>query len=364
MNRIVSPLCAVFLVSFLSIPFYGKAQNEDDIIRFLQAGQEDGEKLITAYINPFIEGFSYALNGGWFHTAKPHKLGGFDINISLTPVFIPASQDRFDPMVLGLTTVAGFTNTTSPGKLAPTIIGPNDRTTYYLNYDFDGDGNTNSSGNLIDPDDAFSGPEGLNLRKEIGIAPVGSPMVQVGIGLIKGTDVMVRFVPKTTLSSTTLKMFGLGVRHDIKQHIPGIKMLPFDLSMMAGYTSFEGITDLSGLATEFPPATAATKQEAIYKFNAFLLQALISKKLAFVTFFGGIGYNGVKTTADVNGSYTFFNATPAEFDLTNPYSATFKNSSMRFDVGFRLNLLAFYIYADYAIQEYSSVTAGLGFTFR
>ncbi len=337
----------------MAAPFTGKAQNEDDIIRFLQAGQEDGEKLITAYINPFVEGFSYALNGGWFHTAKPHKLGGFDINICLTPVFVPSSQDYFDPNKLNLETVVGFTNTTNPGKNAPSFIGPRDRTTYDV--DIDGDGTA---------DQSFSGPEGLALREEISIAPVGSPMVQVGIGLVKGTDVMIRFVPKTTLGSTSAKLFGLGVRHDIKQHIPAIKMLPFDLSLMAGYTAFEGITDLSGLASEFPPVSTGTRQEAIYKFNAFLVQALISKKISFVTFFGGIGYNGVKTTADVNGSYTFFDGSPEEFSLTNPYSGEFKNNSMRFDVGVRLNLLAFYIYADYTIQEYSSVTAGLGFTFR
>jgi hypothetical protein len=363
MNKIVKPLTFLFLLA-TAIPFSLKAQNEDDIIRFLQAGQEDGEKLITAYINPFVEGFSYALNGGWFHTAKPHKLGGFDINISLTPVFIPTSQDYFDPDKLNLTTVAGYQNTTNPAKNAPTIIGPRDRTTYYLNYDLDNDGNTNTAGNFIDSDDAFSGPEGLALREEIKVAPVGSPMIQVGVGLIKGTDIMIRFVPKTTLGSTETKLFGLGLRHDIKQHIPGIKMLPFDLSVMAAYTAFEGVTDLSGLASEFPPATAGTTQEAIYKFNAFLLQALISKKLSFVTFFGGIGYNGIKTTADVNGSYTFYDGTPQEFELTNPFSATFKNNSMRFDVGVRLNLLAFYIYGNYTIQEYSSVTAGLGFTFR
>lgn len=353
MNRIMKRLLVVGSMAFLAPVFSVKAQNEDDIIRFLQAGQEDGEKLITAYINPFVEGFSYALNGGWFHTAKPHKLGGFDINISLTPVFIPTSQDYFDPDKLNLTTVVNWQNTTNPSKNAPTIIGPRDNTTYDV--DLDGNGTA---------DETFSGPEGLALREEIKVAPVGSPMIQLGIGLVKGTDVMIRFVPKTTLGSTETKLFGLGVRHDIKQHIPGIKMLPFDLSMMAAYTAFEGVTDLSGLATEFPPVTAGTRQEAIYKFNAFLLQALISKKFSFITLFGGIGYNGIKTTADVKGSYTIFPGQTYEEELTNPYSATFKNNSMRFDVGFRLNLLAFFIYADYTIQEYSSVTAGLGFTFR
>lgn len=338
-------------ILFGMIPTTSQAQNEDDLIRFFQAGQEDGGKLLTAYVNPVIEGLSYALNGAWFHTAKVHKLGGFDINVAITPVFIPSSQDRFDPDKLNLSSgYNGYSNTTNPGTLAPTIIGPRDRTTY----DF----------NVLGNDVSFSGPEGLNLRKELKVAPVGSPMLQLGVGLIKGTDIMVRFVPKTTIGATTTKLWGVGLRHDIKQHIPVIKSLPFDLSIMAAMTKFEGITDLSGLATEFPPVTPGTKQEMVYQFNAFLFQALVSKKISFLTVFGGIGYNGVKTTADVNGSYTFFDGTNAEFSLTNPYAGEFKNNSMRFDVGLRLNLLAFYIYGNYSIQEYSAVTAGLGFTIR
>ena len=346
-------VCIFCLSGFVLLPLSSNAQDEDDLIRFFQAGQEDGGKLLTAYINPVVEGLSYALNGAWFHTAKPHKLGGFDINIAVTPVFIPSSQDRFDPNKLNLETIVGFSNTTNPGSNAPTIIGPRDRTTY----DVDFDGNST-------PDASFSGPEGLNLREEIKVAPVGSPMIQIGIGLVKGTDVMVRFVPEVTVGSTSTKLWGLGLRHDIKQHIPGLKMIPIDISIMGAYTSFEGVTDLSGLASEFPPATPGTTQEIVYQFNAFLFQALVSKKISFLTLFGGIGYNGVNTTADVKGSYTFWDGSPEEFQLTNPYSADFKNNSMRFDVGFRLNLLAFFIYADYTIQEYSSVTAGLGFTFR
>ncbi len=331
-----------------------KAQNEDDLIRFLQAGQEDGGKLITAYISPVIEGLSYALNGAWFHTAKPHKLGGFDINIAVTPVFMPKSRDYFDPESLDLTTIVGFTNTTNPGGNAPTIIGPNDRTTYDVDFDDDDIA-----------DESFSGPEGLNLRETIKVAPIGSPMIQIGVGLIKGTDVMIRFVPKVTIGGTETKLFGLGFRHDIKQHIPAIKMLPFDLSVMAAYTAFEGKTNLSGLATEFPPETPGTTQEVIYKFNAFLLQALVSKKLSFVTFFGGVGYNGIKTSADVKGSYQFFGGeSNGGFNLTNPYSADFKNNSMRLDVGMRLNILAFYLYGNYSVQEFNALTVGLGFTFR
>lgn len=342
---------SLLMIGVLSGTFVSYAQNEDDLIRFMQSGQEDGSKLVTAYISPIVEGFSYALNGGWFHTAKPHKLGGFDINLSVTAVSIPRSRDFFNPDELGLSSnYLGFTNTSNNNNLAPTIIGPKD----YTEYQYDVDGNTVT----------ISGPQGLGIRKTLKIAPVGLPMAQVGIGLIKGTDIMFRYVPKTNIGSTDLNLFGFAVRHDIKQHIPGIKMLPFDLSVMAGYTSFKGVTNMSGIATEFPSATPGLRQESVYKFNAFLFEALISKKLAFVTFYGGLGFNGINTKANINGSYTFFSGQPYEYELINPYAATFKNNSMRLDAGVRLNLLAFYLYGNYSVQEFQAFTFGLGFTFR
>lgn len=344
MNTLFKMLLVLIIISGVS--FSSSAQNEDDLVRFLQAGKEDGSKLVTAYINPFVEGMSYALNGGWFHTAKVHKLGGFNFNFSVTPVFVPKSKDYFDPESLNFSNDVTFTNTTTPGK-GPTIFGPKEETTYAI--DIDGDNQT---------DVTFNGPEGLGIRDAIKVAPVGAPMAQVGIGLIKGTDLTFRIIPKSKLGSTELNLIGFGLRHDIKQHIPGIKMLPFDLSVMAGFTTFKGVTDLSGSGFD------GSDQEAVYKFNAFLLQALVSKKLAFVTFFGGVGYNGIKTTADINGTYEFPIGQGVEASMTNPYSATFKNNSMRMDVGMRINILAFYLYGAYSLQEYSAVTAGLGFTFR
>lgn len=343
MSKCVKILFVFMLAVSSSIASF--AQNEDDVVRFLQAGKEDGSKLITAYISPFVEGFSYALNGGWFHTAKVHKLGGFNVNFSVTPVFVPKSKDFFDPTSLNFANDVTFTNTKNPGK-APTIFGPKDATTYAIDIDND-----------QQADVTFNGPRGLGIREAIKMAPVGAPMAQVGIGLIKGTDLSFRFIPKVEIGSTNVNLIGFGLRHDIKQHIPGIKMLPFDLSVMAGFTTFKGVTDLTG---EFD----GSNQEAVYKFNAFLLQALVSKKLAFVTFYGGVGYNGVKTTADIKGTYEFEVGESVEASLTDPYSGTFKNNSMRMDVGMRINILAFYLYGNYSLQEYSAVTAGFGFTFR
>lgn len=334
----------VYAVVLLS-SFGVKAQ--DDVVEFFQAAQADGGKLLTAYLNPMVEGISYGLNAGWFHTAKAHKPLGVDISFTVTPIFIPKSKDRFNPDDLGLSAGLTWENVDNPNANAPTIFGPDESIEY----------TTTVNNQQV----TFTAPGGLGIRDEIGFAPVAMPMAQIGIGIIKGTDLKFRFVPKVEAGDSEINMFGIGVLHDVKQHIPGIKLLPFDLSAMVAYTSFKGVTDLTGSDYADPNSGG---QEAEYKFNAFLIQALISKKISFLTVFGGIGYNGVKTTANVRGSYVFNYQGQTSLSIDNPYSGTFKNNSMRVDAGFRLNLLAFFLYGNYTLQEYSSVTAGFGFTFR
>ena len=41
-----------------------------------------GEKLIEAYFTPMAESFGAGLNSGWYNTAKPHSLGGFDLTFT------------------------------------------------------------------------------------------------------------------------------------------------------------------------------------------------------------------------------------------------------------------------------------------
>lgn len=56
-----------------------KAQN--DGIESILLASGDAEKLTEAYINPAMKGLIFGMNNGWYHTAKTHKLLGFDIAI-------------------------------------------------------------------------------------------------------------------------------------------------------------------------------------------------------------------------------------------------------------------------------------------
>ena len=55
-----------------------------------------GEQLIEAYFTPMAESFGASLNNGWYNTAKPHSLGGFDLTFTVNTVIIPNSAKTFN----------------------------------------------------------------------------------------------------------------------------------------------------------------------------------------------------------------------------------------------------------------------------
>jgi len=331
----------------ICLPFCAQAQDETDLVNFLEAGPKDASKLMNAYLNPMIEGLSYGFNGGWYTTAKAHKTLGFDIGVSFNAVFIPSSKNYFTPADLNLE----VTDLASPasGK-APTIVGPEDATTYSV--DANGDGQTDAT---------FDGPKGLDFKENIKISGVLAPTAQIGIGIYKNTDLKIRWIPEVEAGASKVKLIGFGVMHDIKQHIPAIKVLPFDLSVLVAFTNIKGTTSMAG--TFDAPTSDPRPQVMDYDMDAWLFQALISKKVAIFTFHGGIGYNTIKTTSDVTGSYIVIAGTP-QGTFKDPVSLSFKNKSMRLSGGIRFSLGPIYINGEYILQEYSTVSVGIGGTFR
>lgn len=357
MNKIYCFVIMIFLAGAMIQP--AGAQSEEDIAQFLEAGGSDASKLIEAYVSPAIKSISYGMTGGWYTTAKTHKSLGFDFGVSMNLAFIPTSENYFDPNSLGLTVTdydgnrgTSASGTLDPNKKAPTLFGPDERTQYSSTYDPDG------AGPLGSQTFTFDGPRGLDMKNKIGFAAVPIPMAQLGIGVIKNTDLKLRFVPRINFGESHFQMFGVGVMHDVKQHIKGIKLLPFDLSALVAFNSVSGSTDLSSSTSP-----SSTNGKLDYKFNSWVLQALISKKIAVLTGYAGVGYSIVKTNFDVKGDYTVA-ATPSDFVISDPVGIDFKNNSMRLTAGMRINLGPIYFSGDYTLQKYNTLTVGFGCTVR
>lgn len=318
-----------------------KVAAQDEINDFLNSSVADGEKLVGAYIDPLMKGLSLGMNQGWYNTAKPHKLLGFDLTLTANLMYVPDEDLLFDPASLGLTQIQlvdPVTGNPISGSI-PTFFGKDTPPTF----------SPNVTPGI--PFDDFEGPGGVDLEDEIGSNFVPVPIVQLGFGLPKGTDVKFRFVPSVEVGDGDFKLYGVGIMHDIKQYMPGIKKLPFDLSLFAGYTHLE-------LDVAFDAANPDQRGE--FEVNSTNFQAIISKKIAVLTLYGGMGYNIAKSNLAVKGTYDF------TFDgqVTDPVDLSFGASGFRGTAGLRLKFAVFTLHADYTVQKYNALSVGFGINVR
>ncbi len=336
----------------------------------LKAGAADGSKLAEAYISPVFKGFGAGLNNGWFNTAKAHKSGGFDLTISLNAAFVPSSDQTFDASKLNFDKLRIVPGT---GPIAQTVSGeknPTNNPEYAL---YETNPVTGTQQEVI----RFASPAGT------GVPYSGAPVAQLGVGIYKNTDLMIRFVPKVKMTvgndKAELGLLGFGVKHDIKQWIPGMKDLPFDLSAYFGYTSFNysmGLSvspDKDGSGTPYVnrPGNTATydNQKLEVTTRATTFGAIISKKISILTVYGSLGYGSSNSSLDMTGDYpvTTFDAGGARVvdAITDPVSLDIKGANgLKGTAGFRLKMAVITLHADYTFSQYPIASAGIGFAFR
>ena len=312
-------LLVAFLAGFIGFSSYGQTPTISDADIF------QGEKLIEAYFTPMAESFGAGLNNGWYNTAKPHSLGGFDVTFTLNTVIIPNTAETFN---IGNTFDSIFTSNFTQ---ASTIFGSEDGTAMTYN---------NSDGA---PPIDFTMPGGFK-------TPIMQlPMIQAGIGLIKNTSIDIRYMPMLNVGDNiNVNLFGIGLKHDLLQWIPGVgDAIPMSLSLQGGYTS---------LNTELEVAD----QKVSLNTKATTINLVASKKILMLTGYAGVGYNSATTTfaADAN-----FNLDGIQFDET--VEIDFKSiKKLRTNIGLRLNIAVVTIQADYTFAEYPTATLGLGVSLR
>ena len=310
----------ILLAEFIGISSYGQIIDNTDI--------KQGEKLIEAYFTPMAESFGAGLNNGWYNTAKPHSLGGFDLTFTVNTVIIPSSAKTFNIKD------AGGNIFTSTETEASTIFGSADETE--IDYYHDGIKVTD-----------FDMPGGFKTP----VMPL--PMIQAGIGLIKNTAIDIRYMPmlnvgKSGDKSIKVNLFGVGLKHDILQWIPAIgDAIPMSLSLQGGYTT---------LNTELK----ISEQEVSSNTKATTINLVASKRLLMFTGYAGVGYNSATTTFSSNanldlGGVKFDEKVEVKFE---------SNNNIRANVGFRFNITLVTIQADYTFSEYPTATLGLGVSLR
>ncbi len=343
-----------------------RAQFDD--FNFFDGGIEDGIELFTPYVTPWVNAFGTDLNGGWFNTAKPHKLGGFDITFTVSASIIPESDRSFDLSQLNFRNLQVM----DPDPIGPTVAGKTNNGPL-LEY---------STGGQTDVTIAsFPSPPGSSVH----VLP--APMIQAGVGLPKGTEIVGRFMPKVKIPSTQSRigLWGVGLKHSIAQHIKGLKVAPVDISVFGGYTKLNsdiGFSynpyDYENIWTIDPNLSYTSadfnNQQILVETSGYNLSLIVSTTLPVINVYGSIGYSGSTTKIVIDGKIPIpgynpildpLNPSITDGDIETIPEIRIENiSGLRTSIGARLKMTVVTIHADYTYAKYSVITAGIGLNFR
>jgi len=365
MKNLRSLFLFLAIATGLQSPIFGQLDNAN----FLKGGVDDAQTLFQEYLTPYANIFGADLNAGWYNSAKPHKLGGFDLTVTFNTAWAPPSSRTFDVSLLDLSPEATIVG----DPVSPTIAGKANATPPKLQYfrDFEG-----TPVKIAEYD----------LPKGTGVNMIPLPMAQLTIGLPFGTDVSVRYVPTLPLGKIgNIGLWGVGGRHSILQHIPALKKLPvFDITAQGGFTKLTSSVNIDYdpgklVAPDHNLVTDANQfadQKLEMVATAWTVNLIFSETLPIISFYQGIGISSSAVNLGLNGYYPFPSiATSGAFAgeavvtdadlINNPIQFEMQNKKdLRLNAGLRLKLGVLTIQFDYTKANYSVFTTGLGISFR
>jgi hypothetical protein len=188
--RKLSQLVLVFLF------FFGKVQAQNN-----QVLEEIGHLLNDAlfysdkYITPATDAAVYQASSGWMASLKKKQLGEVTLGIHSNLFFVPKADRTFK---LNNADLEFFQIQDQQTITVPSALGNNDK--YVLTGQLDGN------------EVRLKTPEGLNEET------VFYPYVQGAIGLLYGTELLVKFAPKTQLKKGNYQVYGAGLKWNLDQY--------------------------------------------------------------------------------------------------------------------------------------------------
>ena len=333
----------LLMLSFFAIITL-KAQNDIDAL--LAAGVEDAERFANDYLESGTNGLMYSMNANWFNSADAKPLGGFEISIIANAAQIQDDHKTF-LMNTDLYNNVQFVQGSNAQDVA-TALGDNNPDIFVE----------------ITYDDPIFGQQTEQIELPTGIGDESANLlptafIQGAVGLIKGTEIKVRFIPKIDTDDVDLSMYGIGLQHELTKWLPADKLWPVAISGLVAYTHLSGsydLTDSSGIQGE--------NQRLENDTNTWLFQLIASTKLKVINFYGGLGVISGESKSDLLGTYIVSDGIINSSPIVDPFSVSSKVSGVRGTIGTKLKLGFFRLNAEYHLAEFNAFSVGLNFGFR
>lgn len=324
--KITKYILSIFLFSLL----FGQEEFEP----LAEKIKKISENLLEGYTQPLITSFGTGISTGLFPTARSHKTLGFDIGVRVMYIQIPEFAKYFDAKVL---TCSLANNRLDYDSLildsTSTIFGPKTRTDVPV------------SGSAVGIPPYI--PGGFNLS--------GVPLVipQLNIGIIAGSELMIRYLP-FTFKGSKVDFLSIGLKQHLNS-LPFMKtvFLPVDIGIGGALQDF-GIEDSNGYQ--------------IVSSHTWNLQLILSKNLVAFEPMLGFGFEGTKVYFNYDFEYEIPDSLHPGQNITvkdNIDIELVAQNSYRAIIGFTFKLGIFYLHYDYnLVPHYKTHNAIIGFSMR
>ncbi|MDZ7846621.1 MAG: DUF6588 family protein [Owenweeksia sp.] len=208
----LTTLCAALVVLHLQA-----IHAQIDPSEIIAGSAQDASYLGSQYFFPLANSLAYGLNNGWYQTAEARSGGSFSLLVTPSIIYIPKDERSF---VIDESKLKNLELADPADNVAPTVFGLNEVGPQLRYKDA--------------PGQKINTPPGLNVNYNI------VPMLQASVGLVANTEISLRYMPPVNVlgeRESELKVFGLGIQHDILQWLSADEDSPWHASAFFGYTN-------------------------------------------------------------------------------------------------------------------------------
>jgi hypothetical protein len=393
--RVTAFVGLLMALALIIYPFY-HAKAQADALIILAGGTDDANKLIGAYMSPMGQSFSQALGQNWFNTANSLKTLRFNVQAGVTVIQIPEQHKFFDPASLQLSALKAIGG--NPNKV-PTLAADRSATTPQWVVTGSVPDSSNPGGTR-----QVEYPALGEVFRGLGLSMAFAPYIQANIGVMKNTELNIRYAPTLDLSSVggglipdhilsgKINFWGVGVKHELLQWIPVAKVLPFSLSLYANHSRMSYELDARiepSIFTTYSvsPAIQVTnrriigtedfsRQQLFMEGSATGVGIVLSKKFLALTPYASIGMQNSFFNLAAKGNYAVRSgltpnpANPAQFteewtSVNNPVNIKIsREQQLRMGLGLRVKLVLVAIHAEaFTLGDFKGYSAGLSLGF-
>jgi len=180
------------------------------------------------YITPATDAAVYQAASSWMYTPKKSELWNFTLGIHANAFLVPERDRKF---TISNSNFSFFTIDGAATATTPSAIGS--------------DKYVNLSGMLDGKQVVLRSPEGIN--REV----VVYPYIQGSLGLLYGTELVVKFAPRTTLKTVEYQVYGFGLKHNISQYFKSLEQKKIHIAVLAAYSKEDISVNFLDVQTEY-----------------------------------------------------------------------------------------------------------------